>query len=147
MADYTTQALAAEINNDPLAIGYKTNGVWKGDQEIADLLNLKNRTLNRAYIKSADVRSNTPYAAYDGLTATEESWMNWITQGEEIAVTSDSLINLAGIGGTSKWASADRTTMNARMAALMQYTGSRAEQLWGQGFAVGAGMVGQAANV
>lgn len=147
MADFSIAALASEINTDPLAIGYKTGQVWKGDDVIAGLMNVKNRTLNRSHIKSSDVRSQTPYAAFDGLTAGEEAWLQWMTQGEEIAVTADSLANLAGIGGTSKWVAANRAVMDARMVSLMQYTGSRGEMLWGQGFEVTESMVGQAANV
>lgn len=147
MAEFTIAALAAEINGDLTAIGYKTGSAWKSDEAIAGLINAKNRTLNHEYIKSADVRAQTPYAAFDGLTAGEETWLQWITQGEEIAVTADSLANLAGIGGTSKWAAANRAVMDPRMAALMQYTGSRAEQLWGEGVQVSFSQISAAANV
>lgn len=149
MADYTIEALAAEINNDPIGIGYKVNGVWKGDQEIADLLNSRTPgyTVNRTVVKSSDIRSLTTFEAFDGLTVAEENWLRWLTSGEEVAVTSDTLMNLAGVGGDSKWATADEPTMEPRMQALMQFTGSRAEALWGEGFQVGPGMVGAAANV
>lgn len=149
MADFTTEALAAEINNDPLAIGYKVGGVWKSDQEIADLLNSRTPgyTVNRVTVKSSDIRSLTTFEAFDGLTVAEEAWFRWLTSGEEVAVTTDTLLNLAGIGGDSKWATADEATMEPRMQGLMQFTGSRSESLWGEGFFISPGQIGQAANV
>lgn len=148
MADFTTEALAAEIQNDPLAIGYKNgDGTWKGDQEIADLLNAKNYTGNKEIVSTADLRAAVTYDAFDGLTAAEESYLRFICMGESIAVNADTLKTFAAIGGSSIWATADKTVMEPRMVALMQYSASRAEVLWGEGFQVGPGMVGQAANV
>lgn len=147
MAVFSIAALAAEITNDPLAIGYKTGSVWNGDQEIADLLNAKNYTVNHKKVDTGDIRGVTTFDAFDGLTAAEEAWFSWLTQNGEIPVNTDTLKNLAGIGGTSKWGVADRATMEPRMQALMQFTGSRAEVLWGEGATISASQVGQAANV
>lgn len=146
--DFTIEALAAEIINDPDGVGYKNaDSTWKNDQVIADMMNLASRTLPVSSIPAADVRAATTFDAFDGLTTAEESWFRWLTSGESITITPDTLAALSGIGGGSVWAAADRNAMEARMAAILQYQGSRAEELFGRGFQVSPSMVGQAANV
>jgi len=147
MADFTLQALHDEIEADTQALGYKTGATWKGDQVIADLINAVGFTVNHRQVDTGAIRGVTTYDAYDGLTASEEAWFSWLTQNGVIPVNDDTLVNLAGIGGTSKWAVGDRPTMEPRMTALMQFQGSRAEVLWGEGRRVTASDVGQAANL
>ena len=126
------QALKDEIQNNPAAMPYLAF-TDANDAANADILNnvsgTNTRTVNNETVMAADVRSQTTFDAFDGLTAAEEAWLSWLTGGETIAVTVDTLANLAGIGGTSKWATNDRATMEPRMAALMQRDGSRAEEI------------------
>lgn len=154
MADFTLIALRDEIEADPLALGYKNSpasGDWKGDSEIADLINNTNgttpRTVNRVKVDTGDIRSDLAFEAYDGLTAAENAWLDWLTANGTIKVNAHMLEKLGGIGGTSIWAVADRPTAEAAMLALMQYQGGRAEELWGEGTKVSASQVGQAFNL
>ena len=151
MADFSLQALNDEIENDPDAIGYKVASVWKGDQEIADLINneagANPYTVNFNRVDTGLMRAATSFDAYDGLTASETDWYSWLTAGGEIIVEDHLLADLAGIGGTSRWAVGERTEMEPAMAALLQFTGSRAEDLWSEGQNISAGQVGRAANL
>jgi len=126
------QALKDEINTNPVSMPYPAFTA-ANDEAIADVGNNEDgsnpRTVNNDTVDSAAIRSATTFDAFDGLTASEESWLTFLTGNGEISVNSDTLANLAGIGGNSKWAVADRPTMEPRMAALMQRQGSRAEEL------------------
>ena len=148
MANFTLTELKAELDTDPAGIGYAGLG-WpsSGDQEIADALNNPAFTVNHTEVSTKDMKAQTPFDALDGLAASEESYYTWLTGGETISVTTELLQDWAGVGGTSRWAVADRSLMEPRMVALMQFTGSRAEVLWGEGTSVSASQVGAAANV
>ena len=76
----------------------------------------------------------------------EREWLQWLTSSLTVPVNAGTLSALAGIGGTSLWAQNDRTTMEAAMTALMQFQGSRAQELWGENKTVTASDVGRAAN-
>ena len=145
---FTIQALADEINNDPLAIGYKNPDTsWKSDQEIVDLINAANYTLNNDEVSASDVRALTTFDAFDGLTVAEVDYFKWLTSGEMITVTDDVLAVLGGVGGSSIWATGEQALMETRMQGILQYTGSRAQQLWGKDSIIFTGQVGQAANL
>ena len=148
MAELTPAALKAEIENDPLAIGYKNGADWKADQEIADLLNAVGYTVNHATVETGDIRASVTFEGFDGLVTAEQAWFEWLTQNGVIPVNEEILQQLAGIptANSSIWASAERTEMNAAMTALMQFQGSRAEVLWGEGTNITASQVGAAAN-
>ena len=87
------------------------------------------RTVNNDTVDTGAIRGETTYDAFNGLTAAEEAWFSWLTQNGVIPVNADTLANLAGIGGDSKWQLGDRAVMEPRMTALMQRLGSRAEEL------------------
>jgi len=156
MADFSFVALKDEIENDPLTLGYKnsgTSGDWKGDQVIADLINNASganpRTVNFEHVDTGDIRSDVEFDWFDGLVTAEQAWFEWLTQNGVVKVNAHMLQQLAGIpttGSNSIWAAADRTAANAAMAALMQFQGSRAQELWGEGRTVSAGDVGRAFN-
>lgn len=155
MADFSYVALKDEIENDPLGIGYKnspSSGDWKGDQVIADLINNADganpRTVNYEHVDTGDIRSDVTFEGFDGLVAAEQAWLEWLTVNGVLKVNDHMLQKLAGIpiDNQSIWAAADRTPMNAAMTALMQFTGSRAEELWGEGRTISAGDVGRAFN-
>ncbi len=126
------QALKDEIIVNPVSMPYLALDPGN-DEANADVINNKDgtnpRTVNNDEVSTAKFCALTTFGAYDGLTASETSYYDMITNRETVAVTADTLANFAGIGGTSKWAAADRSTMEPLMAALMQRVGSRAEEL------------------
>jgi len=153
MADFSFVALKDEIENDPLALGYKNSpasGDWKGDQVIADIINNADgtnpRTVNFENVDTGDIRSDVQFDWFDGLVVAEQSWFEWLTANGTIKVNDHMLQQLAGIptANGSIWAAADRTPANAAMAALMQFQGSRAQELWDR--TVTPGDVGRAFN-
>lgn len=125
-------ALKTELETNPASMPYLAL-VAANDQSNADIINNSDgnnpRTLNQDTILTSQFVGGTTYAAYDGLSAAERTYYDMLVGRESIAVTPDTLANLAGIGGTSRWAVSDRPTMEPRVAALMQYTGSRAEEI------------------
>jgi len=147
MADFSLQALHDEIEADALALGYKSGAVWNGDRAIADLLNAKNYTVDRASISMGDIRSVVPFDEYDGLLIDEQEWLRWLTTGDgELPVTPEIKTKLAEEnGGGGIWAIAD-TDAPAAIKGLIETPGSRAEVLWGQGTVITASNVGGAAN-
>jgi len=145
---FSLEALKSEIENDPLGLGYAPGGNWLDDQEIADLINAVAYTVNHKTVDTGDIRGNTTFDAFDGLVAAEQAWFEWLTVNGVIPVNTETLQQLAGIptANGSIWAVAERTEMNAAMTALMQFQGSRAEVLWGEGTRISASDVGGAAN-
>jgi len=126
------QALKDEINTNAAGLAYVAF-VEGNDSANADVINNANganpRTLNHESISAGDFVGATTFDAYDGLTASETAYFDMIANRETVAVTDDTLANFAAIGGTSKWAVADKAVMEPRMVALMQYTGSRAQEI------------------
>lgn len=144
------QALKDELVNDPTGVGYQGGGTDHAFDAIdAAIISdpALGRTVNQLTVDTAAVRAATTYDAFEGLSAAEETWFTWLTQNGEITVNDDTLANLAGIGGASRWAVADRPTMEPRMQALMQTTGSRAEELWGIGSNITPSYIAQAVDL
>ena len=153
MAEFSFVALKDEIVNDPLGLGYKNSATpndWKGDQVIADIINNADgnnpRTVNFETADTGDIRSTVEFDWFDGLVTSSQAWFEWLTANGHIQVNAHMLQQLAGIPTAtgSIWAAADRTAANAAMAALLQFTGSRAQELWNR--TVSAGDVGRAFN-
>jgi len=126
------QALKDEINTNLVSMSYLA---FTEANDVANAVVINNsdganpRTVNFDTVDTAAIRGATTFNAFDGLTAAETDWFSWLTQNGEIPVNDDTLENLAGIGGNSKWAVSDRPTMEPRMVALMQFTGSRAQEI------------------
>ena len=151
MAEFSFVALKDEIENDPETLAYKNSaasGDWKDDQVIADIINTQDRSVNNQDVDTGDIRGSVTFDAFDGLSPAEQAWFQWLTQNGVIPVNDETLQQLAGIPTAtgSIWQAADRTAANAAMTAIMQFTGSRAEELWGKGRTVSAGDVGRAFN-
>lgn len=158
---FTLQELHDEIENDPLALGYKeVGGEWKEDQVIADLINAKDYKVDKAAVEQADVRAATTYNAYNDLLADRQEWLVWMTPTDgPFPVTADMKLQLsgraltvdgaAGIGtnGDSFWSAAEEDAMAPAMLALIEVDGSRAEVLWGHGVTVALGDIGRAENL
>lgn len=158
--EFTIQALHDEIENDPTARGYKVGAVWKGDQEIADLINSKDFVIDQERVEMEAVRAATNYEWYNDLSIDEQEWMRWQTpNGGDWRVNADMKLQLTGralaadgAGGSgaedaSFWAVADRTAAVATMLAIIEVPGSRAEVLWGADTHINATDVGAAANL
>ena len=126
--------LKAEVNTDPLAIGYNpANG---DTNEILAFINAKNYTVAKPSIDVNAVKDATTYDAFDGLLTPEQGWLQWQTdRSGDIGVSAEIRQKLAGDPTTNNaiWAAADRNAMNAVMLALMDVPGGRAEVLWGYG--------------
>ena len=176
MAEFTHQALADEIVNDPEGIGYKnTNDTWTGgpnppkdDQVIANLINAKNLKIDRTMVEMDRIRGAIEFDWYDALSIDEQEYLRWQTpgggggvasEGGSWKVTADMKLRLtgrtltangvAGIGVDADgwWAAADDQDAAPAMLALIEIAGSRAEVLWDEGLSVTAGDVGRAANL
>jgi hypothetical protein len=160
MAEFSLQALHDEIEADPETLGYKVGSIWKGDQEIADLINAKSYTIDRGSVAMESVRAAVTFEAYDTLSIDEQEWVRWMTPNSgQLQTTADVKLQLSGrtlasngVGGTgsdgdSFWAAAHDQDMAPAMLALIEVAGSRAEVLWDEGRTVSAGNVGHAANL
>ncbi len=161
MADFSLVALKDEIVGDPQTLGYKNSAVpndWKGDQEIADLINAKNLVVDRPQVASGDINGDTAFDWYDGMTIDKQEFYTLQTRREFWKVSADMKLFLTGrslavdgVAGTgtdnqSEWAAADDQDAAPAMLALIETTGSRAEVLWGVGRTITAGNVGAAFN-
>jgi hypothetical protein len=128
------QALKNEITDNPVSISY-VPFIEGNDVANAEVINNANgnnpRTVNKETVDTGDIRGNTSFDGFDGLVAAEQDWVAWLTQNGTIPVNTDTLQQLAGIptANSSIWAVAERAEMNAAMAALMQFQGSRAQEL------------------
>ena len=127
-------ALRSEFVNNPASMPYLAfteENVVANAEIINNATGANPRTVNRDYISSADIRAAITYAAFDGLTVAEEAYVRFMCMGETLAVNTDTLKTFAAIGGSSIWASADKAVMDPRMQSLMQYQGSRAQEIRG----------------
>jgi hypothetical protein len=141
MADFSLQALADEINNDPEAIGYR-NGAWKGDQVIADLLNdpANGAQIRREAVPMHEIYAEVVWADFILLSDAKRQAFALITSTGFLDASSQNMIDaFTEIFGAG-------TTLTA-LNALTNKQGSRAEVLWGDGTTIAVGQVGRAANV
>lgn len=148
MANFILQDLHDEIEADPQALGYKNqDGTWKGDQEIADLLNnpANGDTITRRLIEPREIFDSIPIAEYEGYAAWKREWL-------------DTALELAGsagvINGTDPvvWDNLvacfpQGSGARENILAKIQREGSRAEVLWGEGVSISASQVGHSANL
>ena len=126
------QAIKDEITNNPVAMPYPAF-IDGNDVAISEIMNnsagTSPRTVNNESVDTGLIRGATTFEAFDGLVAAEETYIQWITVNGVIPVNDDTLKNFAGVGGNSLWAVADRLTMEPRMLSLMQFQGSRAQEI------------------
>ncbi len=125
-------ALKNEVTLDPNGYGYvpaDTTAVLEMINQVRATITVQNSS-----VAKSDVKASTLYDAFDGLLAPEQAWLEWITSGggDEIKSSADVREHLLGDGGSSIWAVADRTAMEAAMVALFDRDGSRAEELFGE---------------
>lgn len=147
MAEFSLQALHDEIEADPLAIGYKNpDGSWKGDQEIADMLNdlANGDTIERHIVEPRELVEQIALGDYVALTAGQQRYLDLVLEGVDTINTRTgetevraSMLALFGAG----------TTTRTNFVNVIQRPGSRAEVLWGEGKVVSALEVAYAANL
>lgn len=132
MADL--QAIKTEFTTNPASMPYlaftEANAVANADI-INNTDGANPRTVNNEKVDTGDIRGNTTFAGFDGLVVAEQAWFEWLTANGEIPVNAETLQQLAGVptANGSIWAAADRNAMNAAMQALMQFQGSRAQEI------------------
>lgn len=149
MADFSLQALHDEIEADPEGLGYKDGAAWKGDQEIADLLNALTgpgaATIMRKLIEPREIFDSIPYAEYEAYSAAKREYLDTMLElvgGTGLVDANDAVVyaNLLAVFPAGSDA-------RANIVAKIQRTGSRAEVLWGEGTTVSVSQVGHSANL
>lgn len=122
--------LAAEIANDPKALGYE----GRSDYEIATLLStpgLSAETIFRAYTDTAEVVAGIVRAEWTALSAGDKQFLADVILKAPRLKTGDanlrtSVATIFGVGTTSR----------ANLTAAASKSASRAEVLFGEGTSV-----------
>jgi len=145
MAEFSLQALHDEIEADPEGIGYKTNGDWKGDQIIADLINdpANGDVVQRQYVNPQEVIEQIALADWETISASQRLYIQLLPSLTIIsAVQNETEVrnNLLIIFGAA-------TTTRDNLIGVVQKDGSRAEVLWGEGVTISISNVAYAAHL
>ncbi len=147
MANFSLVALKDEIVGDPQALGYKNSATandWKGDQEIADLINAENFTVTRSQVDTEELSQAIGKTAFLGLSPSETDWLMWVTNSQTVVITAD--LADALYGGGSVFGGGSGAATRTALQAVVEVPGSRAEVLWGVGLTIALGQVGRAFN-
>jgi len=145
MAEYTLQALHDEIEADPMAIGYKADAVWKGDQVIADLINdpANGAIIQREHVAPQEIIEQIAIVDWDMISASDRLYLQLIPSLETISTVTNgtevrnNLLDIFTAGMVTR----------DNLIAVVQRQGSRAEVLWGENRFVTVGDVGHSANL
>lgn len=120
-------ALANEINNDPMTLGY----AGKSDYEIATILNTagaSGETLFKSYTLVEDIIACIVRSEYDALAAAGKTYLNEVVlKSAKVKTGNETLRNQ--IGGLFAAGTATRTNL----IAVASRAASRAEILFGEG--------------
>lgn len=139
----TATELKNELNTDPQTLGYSAAGWPEGpDQAVADFINdpAYGATIWRTNIPMSDVYAEVDWSEVIALGEAERQVFRQITSTAELDADSQNIRDAIGaIFGAG-------TTTRANLLALVQKSGSRAEELWGDGVVIQASDVGRAAN-
>ena len=100
-------------------------------------------TIDHNQISSRDVRGAVVPSDYQSLNISEAEWMAWVSGIETIAITSDVKSALTTSTGEGIWQVGNTATMSA-LLALIEFTGSRIEVLFGEGIRITASDVANA---
>lgn len=156
MADFTLAALKAEIVDDPRGYGYKNaDGSWKGDQVIADLLNVTRDGTDgfaEIRIKRSDISGGEIFHAIaiaDLVNNPGASSLEWFNALLHLTIP----VRLLNDDGTATPVRENvisivrsGTPTLERLAALETELASRAEELWGKDTQISASQVGHSFN-
>jgi len=146
MADFTLQALNDEIDTDPEGLGYKeVGGEWKGDAEIADLINdeLLGDTIQRHMVAPKELIEQITILDWNAISSANRLYLqllpslgsiSTVVNGTEVR---DNLLSIFTAGMDTR----------DNLIGVVQRPGSRAEVLWGEGVTISIGQVGHAANL
>jgi hypothetical protein len=134
MAVFSIAALRTEINGDPKALGYATlRTLSNGPEALAVKLNelgASAETLFKMYTPLEDIVAGIVRSEYDGLSAAGKDYLTVVMRAPRIK-TGDSLLRgqIGAIFGAGMTTRTNLTNIASRAC-------SRAEALWGEGFAV-----------
>jgi hypothetical protein len=133
-------ALKAELQNDPLGLGYAPHLTSGNDSALADMLNLVRATIaiDRETIPSYEVFDAIVPAEWASLSAQEKQRIQLVLSMGQVYVKG------ANTRSAFLAAFAAGTTTRANLGALQGRQGSRAEQLFGLGASVSAQDIAQA---
>ena len=145
MADFTLLALKDEIENDPQSIGYKSGSAWKGDQEIADLINdpANGEQILRRLIQPDEIFQSIDVTEWETLADGRRQYISMITKGNIVDATHSPIFD----GLNTVFNNTDAPATRANILGKMRTQGSRAEALWGEGIHISASQVGASANL
>ena len=156
---FTLLELKNEIVNDPNSIGYKTDGVWKGDAVIADLINdtANGATITRKIIQRHEIISGikaseclqladeTPPAGV--FSRSELDYLCILLRDETIDANQPEIFAaLLQIFPTEAQKPGFRGGSRTNIQNSLQTTGTRAEVLWGESTIITVSNVGHSAN-
>jgi hypothetical protein len=131
MTTVQLQQLKAEIQTDPVALGYAA--VAGDTQDLADKLNAirPGSTIQRSTIASAEFVNCLVLADYVALSDPQRAYVALIALLPNIPTTAGNQVrtNLLAIFGVG-------TATRGNVAAIVQRTGTRAEELFGAGVSV-----------
>ena len=144
--EFSLVALKDEIVNDPENIGYKNSPVandWKGDQEIADLINdpANGAVITRKLIQSVELKASFDLAEFVALNQGQRDYLQCLISGDGLIDANEPAV----FGALTGMFAGGSTTRTALLAKI-QRQGSRAEVMWGEGKKITAGNVGFAFN-
>ena len=141
-------ALRSEIINDPTALGYAPHIASGSDNAIVDVLNLPRAGIT---IRRDNIMPNEVLEAIDtrdfatSITTTENSWFESVTQLRAIRLSLDDGNDTVVLGNLKRLLqNPGPQGSRARIVALSNRQGSRAEQLFGRNVTVTAEDVGLA---
>lgn len=137
------QELRAELDADPAGLGYAASGWPDGSaQAVADVLNdaAHGATVWRRRIEMGEVYAAVDWSEFIALAAEKREAWRIITSTEWLDASSQNIQDAL----STIWPAGTTRTNLIALARLQ--TGSRAEELWGQGVRVSASQVGRAAN-
>lgn len=167
----TLAALKTELTTDPRGYGY--NAAARNDSDMMERINRKRDggagnvpttpladggvasgiiKLNNLTVDAGLIRASVTKAAYDGLAATERTWLNFFISNGTIVPKADNITALCGTppgeptSSAAVWSAATRAVMNPAMEALMRKVASRAEEKFGIGVQVTLDEIGSALN-
>lgn len=167
----TIAALKTELQTDPRGYGY--NAAARNDSDMLERINRRRDgavgnvpsvptadggiasgiiKLNNLVVDTGVLRASVTKAAYDGLAATERTWLNFFVSNGTIVPKPDNITALCGtVPGDptstgSVWSAGTRAVMNPAMEAIMRKVASRAEEKFGVGVVVTLDNIGDALN-
>jgi hypothetical protein len=144
---FTVQQLKNELANDPTGLGYS----GQPDNVCTGIINLARVGIS---IRRADISPGEVLEAIDtrdftsSNTASENSWFESLTQLTRIRLSLDDGSDTVVLGNLKRLLqNPGPQGSRARVIALSNRQGSRAEQLWGAGTLITDADIGAARNL